>query len=422
MSLYKFTHTFTNIINFSKTGGFMSVTIIHINDSWPTMLIWRSQREKYYDEDRNKLLCVKSRNNANIVDSFQELLELVTNKSFSIIAIQIDNILSNKADRIEILATSIRTTCSCTNKILPDICVYAQAFDDKNVIQHLIDSSINIIDLNLHKSSSQDWSNVRNSLKNNKRYIDPTTIFYMQSKSTSLSRKGSKLTQMIERGTIGYYLCPRIKATDEVADNLKLLKKELNLEAYLLNSFIELFPILGDPFTQVDIIWVDAEEIAAHDNASPYQLVNTIVTMIEITDRKYRTKLCIAVDSSTPVKLMRELQKIKGVHGLFGRTPEFTYNEIKNQIKLILSNRDPTPVSIKNLLNGKQPKDKNGIHLTDREIQIRDLICNRGSSNKVIANSLGVSEATVKVHLGTVFKKYGVKNRAELLIKLKNAT
>lgn len=50
--------------------------------------------------------------------------------------------------------------------------------------------------------------------------------------------------------------------------------------------------------------------------------------------------------------------------------------------------------------------------LTAREIQILDLIC-MGTQNKIIADRLGLSENTVKVHVRNIYKKMNVRNRTE---------
>ncbi|HXV29442.1 MAG TPA: response regulator transcription factor [Sinorhizobium sp.] len=50
--------------------------------------------------------------------------------------------------------------------------------------------------------------------------------------------------------------------------------------------------------------------------------------------------------------------------------------------------------------------------LTMRETQILDLICT-GSQNKIIADRLGLSENTVKVHVRNIYKKMNVHNRTE---------
>ncbi|MQW88179.1 helix-turn-helix transcriptional regulator [Sinorhizobium saheli] len=50
--------------------------------------------------------------------------------------------------------------------------------------------------------------------------------------------------------------------------------------------------------------------------------------------------------------------------------------------------------------------------LTTREVQILDLIC-MGTQNKIIADRLGLSENTVKVHVRNIYKKMNVRNRTE---------
>ena len=52
--------------------------------------------------------------------------------------------------------------------------------------------------------------------------------------------------------------------------------------------------------------------------------------------------------------------------------------------------------------------------LTNRHIEVTRLAVS-GASTKVIAAELGLAEATVKSHLSTVYRKLGVKSRAELI-------
>jgi DNA-binding NarL/FixJ family response regulator len=50
--------------------------------------------------------------------------------------------------------------------------------------------------------------------------------------------------------------------------------------------------------------------------------------------------------------------------------------------------------------------------LTPRELQVLSLVAD-GLSNKGVAASLGVSDETVKFHLGSVFGKLGASNRTD---------
>ncbi len=51
-------------------------------------------------------------------------------------------------------------------------------------------------------------------------------------------------------------------------------------------------------------------------------------------------------------------------------------------------------------------------HITDREMEVLRLLV-RGNRNKEIAETLFISERTVKFHVGIIFQKLGVSNRAE---------
>lgn len=59
-----------------------------------------------------------------------------------------------------------------------------------------------------------------------------------------------------------------------------------------------------------------------------------------------------------------------------------------------------------------EPATDADVDLTDRESMILGHLC-AGHPNKMIARSLHISDATVKVHLRTVFRKIGVSNRTQ---------
>ena len=53
--------------------------------------------------------------------------------------------------------------------------------------------------------------------------------------------------------------------------------------------------------------------------------------------------------------------------------------------------------------------------LTPREMQVAQLLA-RGASNKVIANHLGVTESTVKIHVQNVLKKLNLTSRVQIAV------
>ena len=54
--------------------------------------------------------------------------------------------------------------------------------------------------------------------------------------------------------------------------------------------------------------------------------------------------------------------------------------------------------------------------LTDRELEVLDLIAS-GATNREIAERLFLSPHTVKEHTSTLYRKLGVRNRAEAVQK-----
>ncbi|MFY9837501.1 MAG: response regulator transcription factor [Xanthobacteraceae bacterium] len=60
-------------------------------------------------------------------------------------------------------------------------------------------------------------------------------------------------------------------------------------------------------------------------------------------------------------------------------------------------------------------KKTNGIQLSHRERQVLTCLAH-GESNKEIARTCGISEATVKVHLKTILRKTNMRNRTQAAI------
>jgi two-component system nitrate/nitrite response regulator NarP len=73
-----------------------------------------------------------------------------------------------------------------------------------------------------------------------------------------------------------------------------------------------------------------------------------------------------------------------------------------------------------NQLATHEQEDEIFLSLTPRQSQVLKLICHRGLSNKAIGNILKISESTVKIHTSAVLKRYGVKNRTQLVLAYSN--
>ena len=60
-------------------------------------------------------------------------------------------------------------------------------------------------------------------------------------------------------------------------------------------------------------------------------------------------------------------------------------------------------------------KNKSNIKLSDREMEILELIC-KGYSNPEISKYLGISQRTIDGHRGRLFEKTGAKNAPNLVM------
>lgn len=104
----------------------------------------------------------------------------------------------------------------------------------------------------------------------------------------------------------------------------------------------------------------------------------------------------IALKDSDPEGIVRAIDAI-----LAGETvidPIVTERALRHSVK------NPTPTLRQDDL------------LTAREAEIVDLVCT-GLRNKEIADRVGLSEGTIKVHLHNVYRKLGVNSRSELIVK-----
>lgn len=84
--------------------------------------------------------------------------------------------------------------------------------------------------------------------------------------------------------------------------------------------------------------------------------------------------------------------------------------EIVNSIRSIHGGQNNFPSRVSAQLASAVAR----VRLTKREVELLQLVV-AGKSNKEIAVSLGVTEGTVKVHVGHILKKLGVTGRAEAI-------
>lgn len=126
-----------------------------------------------------------------------------------------------------------------------------------------------------------------------------------------------------------------------------------------------------------------------------------------------------AITATKPITRV-ELRSLKNLD-IIGLVPDpnvFDSKESNRAIQTLATGTEYWPLSLieQSISGNKKHKDSDQIRLTPRQAEILSLVCNRGISNKKIAQMLDISESTVKVHISAILKAYRVRNRTQLAL------
>jgi DNA-binding NarL/FixJ family response regulator len=222
-----------------------------------------------------------------------------------------------------------------------------------------------------------------------------------------------------------------MKSRDPFINNeiCKRLKEDIGMDTQTYHSIEELFPLLSNPYYNVDHIVIDIEGLYSVDDTDVFDVINTLQTLIRCTVERAnnvnkpvrrRSKIVALVSTTTPVNLIKEVLKAPSISSVLARVDEVnTYEEGLKDFVEYLGGRMGAGRLVINMLKKPRPLKKllnSEIVLTPRQQQIMELICSKGASNKIIARTLAISESTVKLHVGHIFKKYGVRSRTQLAV------
>ena len=222
-----------------------------------------------------------------------------------------------------------------------------------------------------------------------------------------------------------------MKSRDPFINNeiCKRLKEDIGMDIHTHQSIEELFPLLSNPYYNVDHIVIDIEGLYSVDDTDVFDVINTLQTLIRCTVERAnnvnkpvrrKSKIVALVSTITPINLVKEVLKAPSISSVLARVDDVnTYEETLKDFLEYLGGRMGAGRLVINMLKKPRPLKKllnSEIVLTQRQQQIMDLICSKGASNKIIARTLAISESTVKLHVGHIFKKYGVRSRTQLAV------
>lgn len=167
-----------------------------------------------------------------------------------------------------------------------------------------------------------------------------------------------------------------------------------------------------------DYVAVDCNEFKDFVNDDLYSSITTVSTLSHVNNPN--VKIIAVVDKDVDKSLLKLLIGFKEIDFFSVRSGGFTDDEVYKSVENFLTDGDRVPSLVKNILESRKKSGRKDIVLTPRQQQILDIIVTRGASNKIIAKMLAISESTVKLHVGCIFRKYGVKNRTQLAVFAKN--
>lgn len=188
----------------------------------------------------------------------------------------------------------------------------------------------------------------------------------------------------------------------------------------------ELFEILNDSNNNIDLILFDIDTLYNPNDANVLDIINTVSTLSKCSHSQVSPVLSVVTNDSTEPATIRDAMTTD----IKGFIAKFDFDKVDDNIfalKELLAGKSFTDKAIiEKIRPTKRNSQKkynvkvNGIDLTIRQEQILKLICDRGASNKQIARLLNLSESTIKLHIGAILKKYGLRNRTQLALFAKS--
>lgn len=221
------------------------------------------------------------------------------------------------------------------------------------------------------------------------------------------------------------YICPEMPG-QVGRDAANRLLEEFPIDIKILGTVEQIFPLLSDSSYNTDIISIDIEHLYKNSMANVYEIINTLKTLLNCTvyrptkgkPKKRETKILAVVGDTTDLGLIREMNKL--VDGFTLRLGgSFTFDDIRAEVQKVIDREFGMPKKLAEMIKRQNSRTRNtsgAIVLTPRQRQIYTLIVEKGASNKAIGRMLGISESTVKLHMTSILKKYGVRNRTQLAV------
>jgi len=155
------------------------------------------------------------------------------------------------------------------------------------------------------------------------------------------------------------------------------------------------------------------------------RMTMTVIDFLQAleTIRQFKNSRTLIVSAiirkQTPYQTVKQLKK-SGIIGISLDFRDWTADEVAEGTAYFLRGESWWPRHIIDRLPGAVHKTAKmpyiEFSLTSRQQEVFNLVCQRGLSNKKIAQTLKISESTVKIHVSAILKSYGVRSRTQLVL------
>ena len=200
----------------------------------------------------------------------------------------------------------------------------------------------------------------------------------------------------------------KVLITDEQSlfrDGLSLRLKQINDTISIIQSsnLFEMQKILSKE-KDIDFLIFDID-LAETDSTEFLNKIKTLAPNLKI----------VVISSSEDARNIKRILSTD-VKGYIPK--KLDSNILGGALKLILDGGTYIPpILLNNIITSTNYNTENTLrkNLTNRQSQVLDLIA-QGKSNKQIAYDMGVSEATVKLHINALLRSLKVNNRTQAVI------
>lgn len=158
------------------------------------------------------------------------------------------------------------------------------------------------------------------------------------------------------------------------------------------------------------------KDILSLPGTTTNEIVSAMNTMSMVIGKRKIT-VGIVIHNKCKTDFIQSLKK-NNINGIVPGFKEFGDADFFDSINCLLGGQRhwPERCIIPRIKESVRSTVDYGIRLTARQTEIMHLVSSRGLSNKKIAQILNISESTVKVHISSILKAYGVRNRTQLAL------